>query len=439
MSGAGSFAGIDALRSKLFDKDLRATAIALSILGASSAIDFVTHSLLGRWLGERDYGDYGVALSLTMLLGYVACLGGDESIPRFLPAYREQKRWGYIIGFLRSQMVLVVLAGSIVVTAGFLVVTFLPTVRLPHPAIVGLLIVPMAAISEFLYVTLNSLGRTAVAAFFHQVAWPLVSLGACGGLILARGHLTTDLAMLGFAVGALSTLPVYGILLRQALPRETWRVRPQYEIGLWLRTALPMALATVVYYGFDQIDLLVMEHQGDDAQVGVLLACIKISDFVYLSYSAAYLVVSPRISPLVLAGNILELRRIVFRTIKVVLLVSSAVALVVVAFGHTILGWFGSGFVYGHPVLVLMAISNVGVATLSLSWPMLSLTGRERVPLYALVVAALMLFVLAELLVPVWGMMGAAIAKSAANLGLFVFLSWRAFKTISATSVDRSD
>jgi len=431
MSGAGSLSGPEAPSGLPRDPNLRATAVALAILIASSAIDFLTHTLLGRWLGERDYGEYGVALSLTLLLGYVACMGGDESVPRFLPAYRARKSWGLVIGFLRSQLALVVLTGSLVEVAGLLVDKILPAVKLPHPAIIGLFIVPMAALSEFLFVTLNSLGRTVTAAFFHQVAWPLVALGACGTLVLARGHLTTELAMIGFALGALSTLPIYGILVHQALPRGAWQTRPKYHMGLWVRTALPMAMATVVYYGFDQIDLLVMEHVGDENQVGILLACIKITDFVYLSYSAAYLVVSPRISPLVASGRTEELRRLVTSTIRAVFLVSSAVSLLAIFFGQTILGWFGPGFVNGEPVLIIMALSNVGVATLSLSWPLLSLTGRERVPLAGLIVAALALLVLAEVLVPEWGMIGAAVAKSVVNLGLFAFLSWQARKTPS--------
>jgi len=42
------------------------------------------------------------------------------------------------------------------------------------------------------------------------------------------------------------------------------------------------------------------------------------------------------------------------------------------------------------------------------------------------VVAAVVLLILAEVMVPLWGMMGAAIAKSTVSLGYFAFLSRQA-------------
>jgi len=220
MSGAGSFSGLEAPRGPSSDADLHATAVALAILVASSAVDFLTHALLGRWLGERAYGDYGVALSLTLLLGYVACVGGDESVPRFVPAYRAQGRLDYVVGFLRSQVAVVVLAGTFLLLGGLVALKILPGAHLPHPVKFGFFMVPVVALSEVLFVTLNSLGRTVAAALTHQVAWPLIALGACGAFVMMRDHLSSNYAMLAFAIGALVTLPVYAWLLRDTLPRE---------------------------------------------------------------------------------------------------------------------------------------------------------------------------------------------------------------------------
>jgi O-antigen/teichoic acid export membrane protein len=82
---------------------------------------------------------------------------------------------------------------------------------------------------------------------------------------------------------------------------------------------------------------------------------------------------------------------------------------------------------------VLLAVCNAPIAVLSLAWPLLSLSGQERVPLYGLLVALVALVVAAELAVPRFGMMGAAVSRCAVLLGFFGGLAFEARRRVGVS------
>jgi len=428
MTGAGNTH--DAREAKPIGLLLAAGA-PLAILLASYGVDYLSQVLFGRWLGRSDYGNFGVAVSVATFFAYLATLGADEAVPRFLPTYLEQKRYPRAAGSLRAHFASVVLAGLLTAAAGTALFVLLKRRGLDHPLVVIWWIVPIIAIAEFLYVSLTSLQRTVPAMLGHLILWPLVALIVSGAFRVAGG-LTDDRTVFAFGVGVTSVLPVYVVLLRRALPSDLWRVGSEYDPRLWVRTAVPMLLTTVVYYALGQVDIYVMEHVGDEREVGMLLACVKTSDFVYLTYSAAYLIVAPRVAPLAEANRMDELRVLVHRIVLVVFGISAATALVLAFFGQEILGWFGAGFVAGQPTLLVLLLSNVIVASLSLAWPLLSLAGHERVPAPGLVAALLALVVSAELAVPRFGMLGAAVCRGCVMVSLF---AWLAVQTRSRVGI----
>jgi O-antigen/teichoic acid export membrane protein len=403
---------------------LHTTGLALGILLASAGIDYFTQVLLGGWLGEENYGDYGVAVSVAMLCAYFAGLGTDESLPRFLPSYRAKGRLEHVVGFLRAHVAAIVAVSIFIGVGGTTVVMLIGHENIGHPIAVIWWLVPPLALAEFAYVTLYNMERTLPAMVVQAIILPLAMLGMAALFYTTEGRLTDDRTVAAYGLGVVAVLPLYGLLLRKALPSGAWRAKPRYELRLWVRTAAPMLLSTLAYYAIGQADVYVMEHVGEEREVGILVACTKTADFVYLAYSATYLLLAPRIAPLIEHGRIEELRALVRTSARTVFGLSAATALIIVVFGRSILGLFGHKFSDGAAPLIVLAVSNVAVGTLSLAWPLLSLAGHERVPLPGLVVALVALAVSVELTVPGYGILAAAICKASVMLLLFSWFAW---------------
>ncbi len=121
----------------------------------------------------------------------------------------------------------------------------------------------------------------------------------------------------------------------------------------------------------------------------------------------------PVVSSLYTAGELQRLQRIVTISARVVLLGSLPVALSMIIFSRWILlTVFGADFVSGATALAILSaaqIINAGMGSVGL---LLVMTGHERDTATGVGIAAVMNVALNALLIPVWGIEGAAIATA---------------------------
>jgi O-antigen/teichoic acid export membrane protein len=110
----------------------------------------------------------------------------------------------------------------------------------------------------------------------------------------------------------------------------------------------------------------------------------------------------------------------------IVFATSVLIAIAIILFAKDILGWFGQGYLAGYGTLLVLASANVWIATFSMAWPLLSLGGYERVPLRGLVVALVSLVLMAEILIPRFGIWGAALCRTTIQCALFAWLAQQA-------------
>ncbi len=402
----------------------RTSSIFILILLASCVADYLSNLLFGRWLGHVAYGDFGVAVSLALLLANAANLGTDESVPRFVPAYLAADRHGHVRGFLQSHLLAIGTLTLLVCLVGYGYYHFARTSEAEHPVALIWWIVPLLGVANFLYHTLANHERSMVRANVLQMVFCPVFMLCAGYLLLSEsGLLTGHRAVIAYGVSVVVLLPFYGYLLSRTFPGTIWRAEAVYDLRTWAKTALPMIITTLVYYTLGQTDIYVMEHVGDEEHVGILLACVKTSDFAFLSFTAVSLILSPRISPLVEAGRTSEIQTLIRKSVQLILALSSAVAVLLILFGKPVLALFGREFVEGYPALVILTLGNVVIGALSIAWPLLSYGGHERVPVPGLVVALVLMVVLAELTIPRFGLLAAALCKTCVLIALFAWLS----------------
>jgi O-antigen/teichoic acid export membrane protein len=424
---SGSLAhGVSENDTRIEPSLVRTSAVFIAILLASYGADYLGQVLFGRWLGAVDYGDFGVSVSLLVLLASLFTFGSDETVPRFLPAYLAEDRHGHVRGFLRGHLAVITVSTLLLCLTGMGAFLFIGWESFDHPVRGIWWILPFVGVGNFLYNLLANHDRSfTVANLVQMVATPLL-MTAIGFILLSRnGGLTDHLAVVAYGISVAAILPIYWVLLRRSFPAEVWKSEPSYDLSLWMRTALPIILTALVYYVLGQADIYVMEHVGDEKDVGILLACIKTSDLVFLSYTASLLILSSRISPLVAAGRTEELRLLIRRFVRLIFVLSVLVAVGMIVCGKPMLRLFGAGFEAGYPALVVMAAANVLIGTLSLAWPLLSYSGHERVPVPGFVVALVLLVGLAEVAIPRYGLIGAACCKSLVMALLFAWLAWQ--------------
>jgi O-antigen/teichoic acid export membrane protein len=215
---------------------------------------------------------------------------------------------------------------------------------------------------------------------------------------------------------ALMTLLIQISLLVYRI-RGTLPAAPRaYRVREWAIASLPLAMYDLTLTGFNFVDVLLMGFFLPPEEVAIYFAATRILQFaVFASYSASA-ATAARFAETKASGDHASLRALVVRTAR---LTSGATVLIGAAVFLTaplLLRMFGPGF---EASLSPLSVLLVGIVVYSLFGPaedVLNMLGGERLCAVMALAALSVAVILNVVLIPRYGIMGAAFAMATANI-----------------------
>lgn len=394
-------------------KVLRAAGLVMFVQIAASALSYLTQILLARWLGPFEFGVYVFAWSWAVLLPILASMGMSQAVVRFVPEYLAREEWGRLHGLLRRGPAIVVVGGLLVAVIGWLVVTALGS-RVPshylQPVRVALLCVPLLGSIAFFGEVSRGFGRVGLAFVPQQLIRPGLFLGAVAVLSTMRG--LDAAAVLQVSLGAcLATTLLLLVLFRSVVSRQIRSASPQFHMREWLRVALPLFLADGIFLILWNVDTLMLGALRPPEDVAIYDACMKTAGLTFFVFTAMSALAAPKFTELHVRQDRPALQHFVRSIARWTFWPSVAVAAGVAIAGPRILGFFGPTFVAGYSSLLVL---TAGYLTYSITGPTnayLAASGHQDDIIPAMASASVSNIALNALLIPRYGVMGAAIAS----------------------------
>lgn len=392
----------------------------LSLRVAFGAMSFVLTVLLARMLGAREFGTYSYALAWVMLLGAPAVLGLDQLLVREVAADVVASKWGLLRGLLRTanRAVLVVSVGVAAMAAVAVWIFRVQTSpELVRTFWVGLLLIPLISLTRIRQATLQGLHRVVFGSIPERLILPALLLAALVALEVLHVPLAPSSAM-ALNVAATAVAFVVGAwLLQRNFPSPALAVKPEYDRARWARSALPILLfsgAGIVFAQADTLILGTLKGSGVVGLYGVADKSAELLSFVLVAQNAAF---ASTAASLFAGQDLAALQRLTTRVARLTLLMTLPLAVLFIGFGNWfLLRFYGAAFLPAQPPLAILGVGQmINVAT-GLNGLLLIMTGHERQLLKAAVASAIANIALCCLLVPHWGMAGAAIANTGSIL-----------------------
>lgn len=390
---------------------------AFMIQGSGAALLLLTEAIAARLLGVAQFGIYAMASAWIFVLALVASLGFNHALLRFVPTYLAHEDWGGLRGIVRRSNLWVIAAAVVLGIGGSLLLLALQECCV-DPAIlpaffIAFLIVPMLALSGLRQAVLRGLGRIAQALAPEWLLRPLflIALLVAGAFFLPP-PLAASTA-LGFAL--LATIAAFAVgayLQHRALPTQLRAHAPVYRDRAWLTVAAPMLLIVGLSLISSRLDVIMLGMLSDIEQVGIYSAASRVADVVVFGLVSANAVVAPMIARLHATGRHDDLQKVVGLAAKGICLLTLPLALALLLFGQQILGMFGSGFSAGYPVLVILVCGQLVNALAGPVGYLMTMTGHQNHAARIVGISALLNLALNGLLIPRWGMLGAAFATA---------------------------
>ncbi len=406
---------------------LRGAALVSLIRGGGAALIYTSLVLLARWMAPTQFGIYVYAWSWAMLLAIPAGVGFGTASLRFIPQYQSEEDGPHLAGFVRRAWRVTGIASVVLGGSGALVVLAASNHIAAHyltPLWIAFASVPALALLALHIDMGRGFGRPGLAYAPRLLAAPVLLVAGTAILILA-GFDPSGALVLGVALATcLMIAAVQGRAIGRNLASVTRRAPPAYEKSLWWRVALPLVLASGFHVVLSQTDIIMIGMYLTPDDVAIYYAAVKTGVFISFPMTAVNAVAAPRIAALHAQGKLGDLQALVSSMSHWIFwsaLVASAVAIL---FGVRILALFGPAFAAAYGALVILVCGQLARAASGLVGDLLAVTGHQNQNALVMGCSAILNVVLNALLIPRFGIVGAAAATAVTMVVWNVWL-WR--------------
>lgn len=427
--------------ARLSDGDLgevvKGAAMVMGIRIGGAAIALISQILLARWMGTFEYGIYAYVWVWVIILGILAPMGFGTSTLRFVPDYRVKEKWRRLAGILDASWQMVLIFGLGAMGLGLMALAVLHNVVASYyiwPLAIALICVPAFALSDTLEGTARAFGWVNLAYLPTYIIRP-VSVILIGGIIyLGMGKLTGLAAVSGALCASLLTLAGQRFILSRRIKATVPEAKPLRHTKRWILASLPLVLTEGLYLALLNCDIVLLGMFVSPAEVGIYFAATRIVNLVTFIYFAVAALAVPKFSELHAKGNRADLQDFVHNIIQWIFWPTLAAVFFILLLGKFALGFFGADFASGSVLLAILVIGFLARASTGPIEYLLNMTGNQNATAAAYGAAAVLNIILNLILVPRFGLEGAAAATaiSLVTASIWLFISVRLRLDITA-------
>lgn len=398
----------------------RISLIAFAIRVASAAIAFLSQVLLARLMGTYEYGVFALVWVWVLILGSLSNLGMSTAVIRFMPEYVAAGDFARLRGLLLSSRYVALGCSTIFAALGALTVWFGAKLFDSHyvlPFLVGFLAVPMVSLGD----TLEGIARGggwAIRALTPTYIVRPIALFAFMLAAWAMGFPIDGTTGILCAVAAAYTTTIWQLAMTTNHVERTHPLtaKPKTELRSWMIVALPIFLVDGFFFLLLNSDVAMVGALMNPDDVAVYYATAKTLALAHFVAFAVKAGVAHQFAAHINNPDKTELRVLARRSVAWTFWPTLGVGLVLLALGSFILGLFGNEFKEGHTLLFILMAGVVLRASIGPAESLLNMTGNQISCATIFAVTLAVNIALNAMLIPLYGLYGAAIATVSATI-----------------------
>jgi O-antigen/teichoic acid export membrane protein len=399
---------------------IRGSSLMLVGRVVSMATSFLAQVIVVRYLSKEDYGHFGYALSVVLLVQSVLALGLDRADTRFLSLYDERRDHARFFGVLAVEAITIAATGLLAVAAvlalagsgdGPTVGIDLATLSL---LVVLIALAPLQALDQLTLNVFAVMARPRAIFVRRYVLEPLLRLLVV--LLLVSGRRSVGFLAVGYlAVGVIGVSLYGGLLVR--LLRPLWlqhglRLRQlKFPVRELFAFGLPLLSTNVVYVASTTLATVVLGYFRPPPEVAEFRAIqpvAALNAMVMLSFAILY---TPAAGRLWARGDRDGMRDLYWHSASWLAVLTFPVFVLTVPLAAPLtVQLFGTRYADSAVYLALLAVGTYANAALGFNGLTIQTLGKTR---YVVVINAFTTaFALAAnlVLVPRFGALGAGVA-----------------------------
>jgi len=404
----------------------RQSGIVLAGTIFTAVLGYAFKVYLARVLGAEALGLYALGMTIVGFIGILNGLGLPDSAVRFVALYGASKKFEALRSFLWNStwMLLaanLIFAAALLKAGPWVAIHFYHSPQLVHYLPLFAVIMITGAFTTFFGKVLagyKEVGRRTVITRFvasplaMAVTIVLITLG--GGL---WGYLVAQIVA-AFVVMALLISLVWQltpVAARSPNVKKLW-IEPE----VWSFSAAGFGVGLLEFF-MGQTDRVALGFYRGAHDVGIYAVAAVLIAYEPIILMSVNQIFAPVIADVHTRGEHVLLGRLFQTLTKWMLGLTFPLAIVMITFARPIMRIFGHDFEAGWPILVIGTcgqLVNCGVGSVGC---LLFMSGNQRRLIRVQMVMATVMVMLCFWLVPLWGLLGAAVAAAVTNVGTNVW------------------
>jgi len=388
---------------------------------------FVFYLALGNRFGAEGFGLFVLALTVSIVAATIGRWGIDQLMLRYLSGYHANGEHAAFRALFILSVWVVFFLSTLIAAVMWLLAPMMSQLLFGRPELGEMLrvfafSVPPMALIQLAGESMRASGKSVLSALMQTGLVPLLALGLLAftphgnAVNAAVVYLVANIIVLVASLSILAFL-VFPPVLAEVHPAGT------PSTAKLLASGTPIAWVAIlsVWLGFSETVLLA-GFRGT-ADVGLYAAALRLALLVNFLLLAFNTILAPRFAVLCGRGELLQIRHLARMAVLAALVLASPFFLALFLFPGTLLAWFGEEFRAAAPALIILAVGQLINLSTGPVGTILLMTGKEQVMKRHTVTTVLINLIAAIVLIPAWGVAGAAIS-AAIGMALLNLLSW---------------
>ena len=375
-------------------------------------IRYVYTALLARWVGIEYLGIYALANSITLISEVLGKMGIESGVMRFV------SRLNIDTDSIRIQKIIV---SALKMTASFSLIIMISLIFSARYIVTQILDAPpiltMALMVFAVAIPFNAL--TSVSAFatqgFKRLKYKtlvtqflnptllLVSMILCFWFFSKESAIIAPTLITGVIV-----FFVMIILLKRVSGVTINQIRQARFDTELLKFSYPLMFVIILQTFMHWMDILMLGYFTDAATVGLYHPAIRTAGLLNAIIVSFVSIYAPIMSQLHNEGDFSEMSHLYKLVSRWMITFAIPVSLIFIIYPSKIMLLFGPDYMAGSSVLVILTVATFIQAALGAASPALGMSGYTRLTLWNSLGAFILNIVLNVVLIPKYGIIGAA-------------------------------
>lgn len=370
---------------------------------------FISQVIPARVMNIDQFGMYSYLVSIITVVSFLVIWGTDKSIIKFF-SMRHQKSKKEISEKMFGVWMMV-LINTVVI--GYMMVFYLNNSlnavyfsNIELLAVVSLLVIALARISSSIT---KGISKVIASEIVFNIVRPMLFILGVLFVYLMSSSVTLLEAVMVFIASYFLSFLVTAYISHKSVdltisfsPGSIFSVYKYSFAFLFVSIGSPLIA---------NIDLLQLGSMVQASEIALYSVASKIVNLVLLGLVSANLLIAPKISPLYYSKRLGELRMIIRNNNIFVLGLTIIPVAIIIFFADYILLLFGEQYIEANQITMLLLIGQMVSVFCGPVLLVAVMAGLQKEAAVIVMSACGIIWVLCEILIPIYGMFGAAYAN----------------------------